>query len=150
MTTTDELIDRIDRQIDIDASAERVYALVARPGWWINDGEVDPEQVTRQEDGLTVVVHPTYGEFRLRTLLEEPPRHVSFRWIDNVAPQSGTTVEFWIEDRADGGVTLKVSERGFTGLEKGRDEIAHQVEENSQGWTTELAAAKRYVETSAA
>jgi uncharacterized protein YndB with AHSA1/START domain len=149
MTTTDELTDRIDRQVDIDAPAERVYALVSRPGWWINEGEVDPEPETRQEDGLTVLVHPTYGEFRLETLLEEPPRHVVFRWIDNVAPDSGTTVEFWIEDRP-GGVTLKVSERGFAGLHKDRDAIANQVEENTQGWESELGAAKRYVEGPAA
>ena len=61
--------------------------------------------------------HPTYGEFRLQTLQEDQPRYVAFRWIDNDAPESGTTVEFWIDERADG-VTLRVSETGFASLRK--------------------------------
>lgn len=36
-------LDRIDRSIDIDAPAGRVWDLVARPGWWINEGDVDPQ-----------------------------------------------------------------------------------------------------------
>lgn len=142
--TDDELPDRIERRIDIDAPADTVYALVSRPGWWINESEVDPDPELREEDGLTVLVHPTYGEFRLRTLTEEPPRYVAFTWIDNVAPQAGTTVEFWIDERP-GGVTLRVAESGFTGLQKERAAIAHQVEENTAGWEAELAAAQRFV-----
>jgi hypothetical protein len=145
MSTTDELVDRIERQVDIDAGAEKVYALVSRPGWWINDEEVDPDPVIRQDGELHVLVHPTYGEFRLQVLAEDPPRHVSFLWIDNVAPEAGTTVEFWIEDRAAGGVTLKVAESGFIGLRKSREEIANQVRENTHGWEVELEAARRFV-----
>jgi uncharacterized protein YndB with AHSA1/START domain len=76
----------------------------------------------------------------------EPPRRVVFTWIDNVAPEAGTTVEFDIVDRAGGGVTLKVCESGFTGLQKDRAAIAHQVTENTAGWELELEAARRYVE----
>ncbi|WP_246623126.1 SRPBCC family protein [Streptomyces malaysiensis] len=38
-------LDRIARQIDIDAPAERVWELIARPGWYVNDGavEADPD-----------------------------------------------------------------------------------------------------------
>jgi len=32
--------DSIERSIDISADAERVFALVSRPGWWINEGAV--------------------------------------------------------------------------------------------------------------
>jgi uncharacterized protein YndB with AHSA1/START domain len=147
MTTT-ALIDRIERQIDIDATPERVYALVSRPAWWINEEEVDPDPVLRREGDVTVLEHATWGEFRVQTVTEQPPRHVAFRWIDNVAPQAGTLVEFWIEDRP-GGVTLKVAESGFTGLQKDREAIENQVTENTRGWEIELGAAKRYVEARA-
>ena len=40
-------LDRIDRTIDIDASAERVWDLVTRPGWWINEGTVDDDPDVR-------------------------------------------------------------------------------------------------------
>ena len=35
-------LDRIDRSIEIDAPAERVWDLVTRPGWWINEGAGGP------------------------------------------------------------------------------------------------------------
>jgi uncharacterized protein YndB with AHSA1/START domain len=144
MTDTDLQLDRIERTIDIDASAEKVFALVERPGWWINDEEVDPDPELREEDGDTVLLHPKWGEFRLRTLRREAPRHVSFHWVDNVAPEAGTTVEFWIEDRP-GGVTLRVVESGFGGLRKDRAAIDNQIRENTRGWEIELVAAKRFV-----
>jgi uncharacterized protein YndB with AHSA1/START domain len=144
MTQTDQELDRIERSIDIDASAEKVWALVARPGWWINDQEVDPDPDVRKDGDYDVVVHPKHGTFRFQTLRSDPPRHVAYHWVDNVAPEAGTTVEFWIDER-DAGVTLRVVESGFTTLRKDRAAIAHQVEENTQGWEVELAAAKRFV-----
>ena len=144
MTETDHELDRIERSIDIDATAERVWSLVQRPGWWINEHEVDPDPDTREEDGLTVVVHPTYGEFRLRTLDRDEPRYVSFRWVDNGDPEVGTTVEFWIEDRP-GGVRLRVAESGFSSLNKDRAAIDQQISENTHGWELELEAARRFV-----
>lgn len=144
MTETNLELDRIERSIDIDASAEKVFALVQRPGWWINDEEVDPEPEMRQKDGYDVLVHPKWGEFRLKTLQRDEPRYVSFHWVDNVAPEAGTTVEFWIEDRP-GGVTLRVVESGFGSLKKDRAQIDNQISENTRGWEIELAAAKRFV-----
>ena len=144
MTNTETELDRIERSIDIDASAEKVFGLVQRPGWWINDEEVDPEPELRREGEYDVLTHPKYGEFRLQTLESDPPRYVSFHWVDNVAPEAGTTVEFWIEDRP-GGVTLRVVESGFGGLQKDRAAIDNQIRENTHGWEIELAAAKRFV-----
>ncbi len=144
MANTETELDRIERSIDIDASAEKVFALVQRPGWWINEEEVDPEPELRREGEYDVLTHPKYGEFRLRTLESDPPRHVSFHWVDNVAPEAGTTVEFWIEDRP-GGVTLRVVESGFGSLQKDRAAIDNQIRENTRGWEIELAAAKRFV-----
>jgi uncharacterized protein YndB with AHSA1/START domain len=144
MTETNLELDRIERSIDIDASAEKVWALVQRPGWWINDEEVDPDPEMREEEGYDVVVHPKHGEFRFRTLQSDEPRYISYHWVDNVAPEAGTTVEFWIEDRS-GGVTLRVVESGFGGLQKDRSAIDNQISENTHGWEIELAAAKRFV-----
>jgi uncharacterized protein YndB with AHSA1/START domain len=144
MTQTDQELDRIERRIDIDATAEKVWSLIERPGWWINEQEVDADPDLRKDGDYDVLVHPKWGEFRLQTLRSERPHHVAFHWVDNVAPEAGTTVEFWIEER-DGGVTLRVVESGFTGLKKDRDAIANQVKENTHGWEVELEAAKRFV-----
>ncbi len=148
MTQTDGQLgaelDRIERSIDIDASAEKVWSLIARPGWWINEEEVDPDPEVRREGEFDVVVHPKWGEFRLKTLERDEPRHIAYHWIDNVAPEAGTTVAFWIEDRP-GGVTLRVVESGFSTLKKDRAAIDNQIKENSHGWEVELEAAKRFV-----
>ncbi len=137
-------LDRIDRSIDIDASVERVWDLVSRPGWWINEGAVDPapDLVVTGDDA--VLRHPAHGEFRLRVLASRPPSYISYRWVDP-GSDAGTLVEFWIEPRA-GGVTLRVAESGFSGLGKERaDWLAHR-EGNVEGWTSELAAARTWVE----
>ena len=39
-----------ERQIDIDATAERVWALVSTPGWWINDGTIVEHLIERRGD----------------------------------------------------------------------------------------------------
>ena len=137
-------LDRIDRSIDIDAPAERVWELVSRPGWWINEGAVDPEPDLVVTGDRAVLRHPAYGEFRLQVLASRPPSYVSYRWV-NPDAEAGTLVEFWIEPR-EGGVTLRVAESGFSGLGKAREEwLAHR-EGNVEGWTSELAVARTWVE----
>lgn len=142
---TDAELDRIERSIDIDASAEKVWSLITRPGWWINDGDVDPDAETHREGDYDVVVHPEHGTFKFVTLERDEPRHIAYHWVDNVAPEAGTTVSFWIEDRV-GGVTLRVVESGFGSLKKDRAAIDNQIKENTHGWQVELEAAKRFVQ----
>ena len=68
-------------QIDIDASAERVWALVARPGWYINQGAVVSNPVLETDGDLTVLRHPEHGDCRIRTVSLDPPRYAAFRWL---------------------------------------------------------------------
>ena len=121
MTQTDQELDRIERSIDIDATAEQVWSLDrSGPGWWINEQEVDPDPEIRREAASTTwscTRSTASSGSRPSSAIE--PRHISYHWVDNVAPEAGTTVEFWIEDRA-GGVTLRVVESGFSGLKKDR------------------------------
>lgn len=145
-------LDRIARQIDIDAPAERVWELVARPGWYINDGAVDAEPDLRHEGETTVVRHPSMGEFRFRTVELDKPRYAAFRWI-GTPPRGDSTastlVEFWIDERDGGGVTLRVVESGFSGLADDPAAWLKEREGNDKGWLTELAAAKTFVEKNA-
>ena len=137
-------LDRIDRSIDIDAPAARVWELVSRPGWWINEGEVDPEPDLVVTDGRAVLRHPVHGEFRLHVVDSRPTSYVSYRWIAGDAAV-GTLVEFEIVHR-EGGVTLRVVESGFSGLGKAREDwLAHRAG-NVEGWAAELAAARTWVE----
>lgn len=151
-TSTIDPLDRIDQSIEIDAPAEEVFRLVSRPGWWINEGEIDPEPDIRQEGELTVLTHPTHGEFRLATVASEPPGYVAFRWhhrLPDDGRQRSTLVEFRIEPRAGGGVLLHVAESGFSRLHKPREDWLKDRSDNDQGWATELAAARTFLEPAA-
>ena len=156
--TPDELaeLDSISRQIDIDASAEKVWQLIVRPGWYINDGAVEDDPEMRQEldeqgRQMQVVVHPTLGEFYFRTVALDEPRHAAFRWVGTPHREitEGTLVEFWIDEREGGGVTLRVLESGFSTLADDPAVWLREREGNDAGWTQELAAGKIWVESRA-
>ena len=144
----DEL-DRIARHIDIDADAERVWGLVSRPGWWINEGQILGNQVLERREDHDVVHDPVHGDFRIRTELLDPPRYAAFRWLpqdgDDVLAGASTLVEFRIEDR-QGGVRLSVVESGFSTLSENREVWMAAREENTQGWEGELAAAGTHLD----
>ncbi len=141
-------LDRIERSIDIDAPPRRVWELVSRPGWWINEGAVDPEPDLNVEGSQAVLAHPTFGEFRLETLEARPPSYLCYRWIDP-GTDAGTLVEFWIEERGEG-VTLRVCESGFSGLGKTQADWVKHREGNDAGWLRELDAARVWVERAGA
>ena len=150
MTET-ETTDRIERTIEIDAPAERVWTLVSEPGWWINNGVIVEHKIEHLGDDLDVVHDPDHGQFPIRTERLDPPRYAAFRWMADREDRTGagpsTLTEFWIEDRAGGeGVTLRVVESGFSTLDITAEERRKRVEENTEGWEQELAAAKTFVE----
>lgn len=156
--TAEELaeLDSISRRIDIEASAEKIWSLVTRPGWYVNDGTVLDDSDTRVEtadDGteIAVVTHPTLGEFRFRTVELDEPRYAAFRWLGTPYRDvtEGTLVEFWIKDNPAGGVTLEVLESGFSTLSEDPAVWLKEREGNDNGWAMELEAAKTYVEARA-
>ncbi len=142
-------LDGIARQIDIDAPADRVWDLIARPGWFVNDGVIEAEPDLRYEDDVAVVTHPGLGEFRFRTVQLDRPRYAAFRWLGTPfrSASEGTLVEFWVDERAGGGVTLRVVETGFSTLSEDPAVWLEEREGNDRGWAQELAAAKTFVES---
>ncbi|WP_436891134.1 SRPBCC domain-containing protein [Nocardiopsis dassonvillei] len=135
--------DRIERAIDIDAPAERVRGLVTRPGWFVNDGAVIDHTVDRDGD-VDIVRDPVHGDFRFRTEKLDPHRYAAFRWLD--ADTDGSTlVEFHLDGRP-GGVRLTVVESGFDTLGGTEADRRRRLEENTEGWRIELAAARDHLD----
>jgi uncharacterized protein YndB with AHSA1/START domain len=140
---------KIEREIEISASAEQVWTLVSEPGWWINDGKIVEHRIERRDDH-DLVHDPVHGEFAIATLAVERPRYVRFGWLSRepeATPEQRTIVEFWIDDRPAGGVVLRVMESGFDTLPGSDADRQRAVEDNTQGWQVELGAAQQHLQS---
>ena len=144
--------DEIVHSVLIDASAEKVFAVIREPGWFINDGEHREHEITTSGP-VTHVVDPVHGSFQLAIEAHEPPNRVAFRWLGGglgeISDAPNNTVEFVIDPAgaaARNRVRLTVRERGFAKL--GLDEAVRRrnYEENLHGWQLELDLAKRLAE----
>ena len=141
-TTSGSSLDRVERSMAIDASAEEVWELVCRPGWWINDGDIEPDSLPAATSGVQIVNHPQQGSFEVHTLRADPPRYLSYRWLSERS-SADTLVEFFVEERS-GGVTLRVVESGFEALAMSAEAKKRLVEEHQYGWELELLAARKF------
>jgi len=141
----DELeFDRIEKQVEIDATAETVWSLVSQPGWFINDGAVVDHRIEDRGDHL-VVTDPVHGSFVLRVVRLEAPRYAAFRWMGREDEQAPSTLtEFWIDDRPEGGVLLRVVESGLASLHDDLELRRATFEGNTKGWDIELGVARAW------
>jgi uncharacterized protein YndB with AHSA1/START domain len=141
------LADTIERSVVIQAPIARVWALIAEPGWWINDGEVVPHEITWDGDVATVV-DPKHGEFRIQVVAQREPEYAAYRWMaggsaDHEQPLE-TLVEFFVADRGEG-VDVRVVESGWTGFDE-TQWVRENYAENTEGWEIELAAARSHLQ----
>ena len=122
--TTD--FDRIEREIAIDAPAQRVWDLVSEPGWYINEERITEHTIERDGD-VAIVTDPTHGKFALRTVTLDEPRYAAFRWhIDADDLDSSSTL---VEPEAD---------------------RRSRFDDHSGGWPLELGLARKYLVGAAA
>ncbi|ATG50747.1 polyketide cyclase [Brachybacterium vulturis] len=144
--------DEIVRSALIHATAERVFAIIHEPGWFINDGEYREHKITRQ-GAITQVVDPVHGSFQLAIEAREPPNRIRFRWLGGglgaISDAPNNTVEFIIDPAGTAKrnlVRLTVRERGFAKL--GLDEAVRRrnFEENYRGWEQQLRVARELAE----
>jgi len=142
--------DRIERQITINASRQRVWDLVTRPGWWINDGDVIEHRIERNGD-VCDVHDPVHGMFQVRVVELSPQTYAAFRWrsdgVRRTVDGPTTLVEFWLDDDPAGGILVRVAESGFGSLDSTEEQRRENYEGNASGWATELAALARTLET---
>ncbi|MDN5901517.1 MAG: polyketide cyclase [Brachybacterium sp.] len=144
--------DEIVRSALIHATAERVFAIIREPGWFINDGEYREHTITRY-GAVTQVVDPVHGTFQIAVEAHEPPNRIKFRWLGGglgeISDAPNNTVEFIIDPAGTAKrnlVRLTVRERGFAKL--GLDDAVRRrnYEENYRGWEQQLGVARELAE----
>lgn len=138
----------IQRELTINASAERIYHAIATPEQvvkWFPDkvaGEYRP-------GGHAVF---SFGEKHTSSLYVEaanPCHYFAYRWVPggtnftgNVLTVANTLVEFRIEEIATGCCKVTLTETGFAALPE--HIAATSFEQNSGGWDIMLARLQQY------
>lgn len=143
--------DRIERETLIAAPLERVWSLVAQPGFWVADKASLPGTVAKEGESM-VAKNAEYGDFPVRVEKVEPPTYLAYRWAsafpgEELRETNSTLVEFTLAPEGDA-TRLRVVESGFAVL-GGSEELRGQaVKDNTLGWPQELGALKARAEQS--
>jgi uncharacterized protein YndB with AHSA1/START domain len=143
--------DRIEKQIELKAPRERVWAAItdsAEFGKWF--GVVFPEGGF--ELGKRVKLrstHPGYEHIEFYVTVEkvEPPHLFAWQWVPGAEQPEGeamTHVEFRLEQAPGGGTLLTVTEYGFDRVSAAYRAKAYK--DNTNGWEAQTKAIQRYLE----
>jgi uncharacterized protein YndB with AHSA1/START domain len=144
--------DRIEREITIAASPERVWQVLTEPahvGTWFGVGS--PAEIDLRPGGLMKIDHGEHGKYSTLIVNVDPPRAFSYRWASaypGLVPteENSTLVEFSLEP-ADGGTLLKVVESGFEGIDIPADRMESAgFESHSKGWSGVIEKLGAYAE----
>jgi len=143
--------DRIEREALIAAPLERVWSLVAEPGFWVADKASLPGTVAREGETM-VAKNPEYGDFPVRVEKVEPPTYLAYRWASAfpgaaLREDTSTIVEFTLTAEGDK-PRLRVVESGFAALAGSEELRRNAVRDNTGGWPQELDALKTRAEQS--
>jgi uncharacterized protein YndB with AHSA1/START domain len=135
--------DRIEREILIAAAPDRVWALVAEPGFWVSDdGTVRGATVVEGES--LVVRNSQHGDFPIRVEKADSPRYLAYRWVsafpgEELREDNSTLIEFTLTPEG-GGTRLRVVESGFASLPTTEDNRRNVINDHTKGWEQCVAA----------
>jgi uncharacterized protein YndB with AHSA1/START domain len=143
--------DRIERETLIAASLERVWSLVAEPGFWVADEGTVSGTVAREGESVRAK-NQQYGEFPVRTEKVQAPTYISYRWAsafpgEDLREGNSTLIEFTLTAE-EGGTRLRVVESGFAALSGPEELRARAHRDNTEGWPQVLDAFKARAELS--
>ena len=141
--------DRIERETLIAASLERVWSLVAEPGFWVADKASLPGTAAKEGESM-VAKNAKYGDFPVRVERVEPPKYLAYRWAsafpgEELREDNSTLVEFTLTPEGDQ-TRLRVVESGFAALAGSGGLRRQAVKDNTGGWPQELDALKARAE----
>jgi len=140
--------DRIEQDIMINASLDRVWELVSEPGWWVPTAAVAPvdhtpgHQVVRETEKL--------GRYPVEVVRVDPKTYAAFRWASHepgadLTAANTTLVEFRLEPAGDA-IKVSVVESGFAAIDA-PDAVRTQAwKDNTGGWQEEMAGLRERAE----
>jgi uncharacterized protein YndB with AHSA1/START domain len=141
--------DRIERNVVIAATLERVWELVTSPehvGRWFADGGAE---IDLRPGGVMTLTWQAHGTFYGRVEVVEPPHRFAYRWLWKMnleaqpVPGNSTLAEFTLARDGDG-TRVTVVESGFAGLDGTPDERTAALKSHTEGWGSELGELAAY------
>jgi uncharacterized protein YndB with AHSA1/START domain len=143
--------DLIEREIRIEASPARVWAVLTEPALvneWFSPG--GPADIDLRPGGIMVLDHGQHGVFKTVIVAIEPLQKFSYIWASahpgEVATSANSTlVEFTLVPDGDA-TLLKVAESGFDTLEipAGREDASYA--SHSSGWDEVMGNLAKFAE----
>lgn len=146
--------DRIEQDILIAAPPERVWALVAQPGFWVvpEGGTIAAADTPAEARGgsRTVRKHPEYGSYPVIVVRSDPPQYIAYRWssaFPGQEPDQGnsTLIEFTLSPEGTA-TRLRVTESGFARLTASEAKRRKALDDNTDGWAKVLDLLRNHVE----
>ncbi|WP_406197043.1 SRPBCC domain-containing protein [Kitasatospora sp. NBC_01560] len=142
--------DRIERETLIEAPLDRVWTLVAQPGFWVAEEASLAGTVAREGESM-VARNPEYGDFPVRVETVRPPTYLAYRWAsafpgEELSADNSTLVEFTLSAEGDGRTRLRVVESGFAALAGSEELRSKAVADNTGGWPQVLDAFRKRAE----
>jgi len=145
--------DRIERETVIAASIERVWSLVAQPGFWVGD-DTGLGDMTAKEGESMIAKNPEHGDFPVRVETVRRPTFLAYRWVsaypgEELREDNSTLVEFTLTQEGDR-TRLRVVESGFAAL-PGTEELREStVADHTTGWEQCFDTLKKRAEDTSA
>jgi uncharacterized protein YndB with AHSA1/START domain len=140
--------DRIEQRVAIRATQDKVWQLIARPGWWLPGSSAEP---ARAPGRVQVTAGGDDRPYLIDIVRVEPQGYASFRWAAAFAgtepgPGRATLVEFYLRPVGDE-VGVTVVESGFSALDLPDALRADQRAGSQGGWQYDLASLRTMAET---
>jgi len=141
----------IERETLIEASLERVWSLVAEPGFWVADDAGKSGTVAKEGDSV-IAKNAEYGDFPVRVEKVDPPTYVAYRWVtafpgEELREDNSTLIEFTLTREGEK-TRLRVVESGFETLPTSEEARGKVLNDNASGWPQVLSAFKARAEKS--
>lgn len=149
---TDVISDRIEKQIELNASVERVWQALTNHkefGQWFRVELERPFEVGAKTFGQ--ITYPGYEHVRMEVevVAMDPMNRFAFQWHPyaiepgvDYTNEPPTTVEFTLKSTTSG-TLLKVIESGFDQVPEVRRSEAFRM--NDGGWTEQMKNVESYV-----
>lgn len=146
--------DRIEREIDIDAPIDVVWAVITEPEhitrWFTDSADLDVREGADGRFGWEIEATGRAHVVNLRVERLDPPTYFSFRWQhpdgDDPTETNAPLVEFSLEARGDS-THLRLVESGLELIRRSDEARDTYFTEHSNGWTVIVGRLRDYAPT---